>query len=238
MPEPRHLCLVDGDRAQRQALADYLERQGLAVTTLSQAEDLLQLLPRRRPDLAVLAIRLPGLDGLQACQRLRAGGDRLPLILTGAGDDEVERIVALELGADDCLRPPFSGRELLARVNAVLRRAGPPPAPPAADEPPVALGEWTFHAGSRCLRRGGQTRVLRTVEFALLAALTGQPGQVLARERLLARWQARPDAVMLRSVDAAVMRLRKLIEPDPATPRYIRTVRGHGYLFVPYADAC
>lgn len=235
MHEPKHLCLVDSDGPHRQALADYLERQGLAVTTLSQAEDLLQLLPRRRPDLAVLAMRLPGLDGLQACQRLRAGGDRLPIILTGGADDEIERIVGLELGADDCLRPPFSARELLARVNAVLRRAGPPPAPPPPEDHPVALGEWSFHAGSRCLRRGGQSRVLRTVEFALLAALTSHPGQVLARERLLAHWQTRPDAVLLRSVDAAVMRLRRLIEPDAAEPRYIRTVRGHGYLFVPCA---
>lgn len=233
MPEPRHLCLVDADRPRRQALADYLERQGLAVTTLASAEDLLQLLALRRPDLAVLATRLPGLDGLQACQRLRIGGDRLPVILACDADDEVERIVALELGADDCLRPPFSARELLARIHAVLRRAVLPPPPPPAEDRPVALGDWTFHAGARCLRRGGQTRVLRTVEFALLAALTARPGQVLARERLLANWQSHPDAVMARSVDAAVMRLRRLIEPDPAAPRFIRTVRGHGYLFVP-----
>jgi two-component system phosphate regulon response regulator OmpR len=235
MPEPIHLCLVDADRPRRQALADYLERHGLVVTMLASAEDLLQLLARRRPDLAVLAARLPGLDGLQACQRLRAGGDRLPVILAGEADDEVGRIVALELGADDCLRPPFSARELLARIHAVLRRSAAPPAAPAAEEPPVALGDWTFHAGARCLRRGGETRVLQTVEFALLAALTARPGQVLPRERLLANWQARPDAVMARSVDAAVMRLRKLIEPDPAAPRFIRTVRGHGYLFVPFA---
>lgn len=232
MPARRHLCIVDADRRRRQRLSDYLERQGLTVTLLSQVEPLLQGLPRHRPDLAVLATPLPGLDGLQACQRLRARGDRLPIIVTPVSDDEVERILALEMGADDCLRPPFSGRELLARVHAVLRRCEARPAP-AAETPPVALGGWTFHATSRCLRRGPQTRVLRTVEHALLAALTAQPGQVLARERLLAHWHARPGGVTPRSVDAAVMRLRRLVEPDPAQPRYIRTVRGHGYLFVP-----
>lgn len=232
MPARLHLCLVDADAGRRQLLSDFLERQGLAVTRLSQAEELLQSLPHRRPDLAVLALRLPGLDGLQALQRLRARGDRLPVILTTACDDEVERILGLEMGADDCLPPPCSGRELLARVHAVLRRCEAPPAPATAIAP-VALGDWIFDAAARCLRRGPQTRMLQTVEHALLAALTAHPGQVLGRDRLLAHWHAKPGAVTPRSVDAAVMRLRRLVEPDPAAPRHIRTVRGHGYLFVP-----
>ena len=227
MPPCRHVCLVDTDRNRRLALSSDLERRAITVTPLAQAGDLLRMLPQCRPDLAVLATRLPDLDGLEACRHLRAGGDRLPLILITGTDDEVERIVGLELGADDCLGPRVSGRELRARVEAVLRRCHPSPTP-AREDGPVAVGEWTFHVATRCLRRGAQTRALRAVEHALLAALTAHPGQVLARERLLCQWPARPDAVLARSVDAAVMRLRRLVEPNPAEPRHIRTVRGHG----------
>jgi two-component system, OmpR family, phosphate regulon response regulator OmpR len=221
MPERPRICLLMTDRPRRLALAEALCRHGQDVTPLAEPDEL-QRLPQP-PDVVVL-------DSLAALQRLRGHDRRLPVILAATADDELERILALELGADDCLRPPLSGRELLARVQAVLRRhVRPPPAEPA----PVPVGAWTFDAGARCLRRTGQTRLLRSVEYALLAALTAHPGQVLARERLVAQWRARPEAVLPRSVDAAVMRLRKLVEPEPAAPRHIRTVRGHGYLFVP-----
>ena len=178
---PFHLYVVEDDTAMRDMLAAYLERQGLAVTAMPSAEELLRRIDRLRPDLVVLDVNLPGMSGLQACQKLRAAGDRLPIILLTAQSDEVDRVLGLEMGADDYLGKPFSARELLARIRAVLRRAGQP----------------------------------------------------LSRERLLAATHQRSDVVAERTIDVAVMRLRKIVEPDPAMPRFIQTVRGHGYMFVP-----
>jgi two-component system phosphate regulon response regulator OmpR len=213
-------------------LSGYLQRQGLAVTPVGSAEQMLRQMPHARPDLIVLDVGLPGMSGLQACQRLRVDDDRVPIILLTAHGEEIDRVVGLEMGADDYLVKPFSARELLARIRAVLRRAAPPPAPLPAT-PVVHLGDYRFVAEARSLLRGHEVRVLNTVEFALLAELTRQPGQPVSRERLLAASHAQAEAVLLRAVDAAIMRLRKLVEPDPGAPRFIQTVRGQGYMFVP-----
>ena len=236
---PFHFFVVEDDPALRDMLTAYLERQGVQVTPLGSAEDLLQRMHRSRPDLVVLDIGLPGASGLQACQRLRAEGDRVPIVLLSALGDEIDRVLGLELGADDYLVKPFSARELLARAHAVLRRmVNVPGVPLPGTQQVVALGTHLFHVASRCLQRGDEIRMLNTVEYALLAELTAHPGVPISRERLMAASHSRQDAVLLRAIDAAVMRLRKLIEPQPNLPRYIQTVRGHGYMFVPgVADA-
>ncbi|MGY0195297.1 response regulator [Leptothrix sp. BB-4] len=230
---PYHLYVVEDDAALRDMLAGYLEKQGLVVTTMPSAEDMLHRIHRLRPDLIVLDVGLPGLSGLQACQRLRAEGDRVPVILLTARSEEVDRVLGLEMGADDYLVKPFSARELLARIHAVLRRAVNPPGATVVARDAVQIGDWCFEPGTRSLRRGEELRVLNTVEYALLVELTGHPGLTLSRERLLAASHSREDAVALRAIDAAIMRLRKLLEPEPAQPRHIQTVRGLGYMFVP-----
>ncbi|MDB5820398.1 MAG: Two-component system response regulator [Rhizobacter sp.] len=233
MSKPYHVFIVEDDASLRSMLCDYLEKQNLAVTAMASAEDMLRRIERLRPDLIVLDVSLPGMSGLQACQKLRGDGDRVPIIILTARSEEVDRVLGLEMGADDFLGKPFSARELLARIHAVLRRAIVLPGLPQAASAPVAMGDAVLDMGARCLRRGDLTRVLSTVEFSILAELVGNPGVVVSRERLLAVSHVRSESVLLRAVDVAVMRLRKLVEPDPALPRYIQTVRGQGYIFVP-----
>jgi two-component system, OmpR family, phosphate regulon response regulator OmpR len=234
MSKPYHLFVVEDDASLREMLTTYLEKQGLVVTTMPSAEDLLKRIHRLRPDLIVLDVGLPGMNGLEACQRLRLEGDKVPIILLTARSEEVDRVMGLEMGADDYLSKPFSARELLARIRAVMRRAIAPPGLTSMQQPSVNIGEFVFSPATRSLHRGQEVRVLNTVEFSLLAELVGSPGVPVSRERLLAASHGRGDTLLLRAVDTAVMRLRRLIEPDPSEPRYIQTVRGHGYMFVPH----
>jgi len=233
---PHHLFIVEDDPALRDMLTNYLEKQGLAVTAMSSAEELLRRIHRLRPDLVVMDVGLPGMSGLEACTRLRAEGDRVPIVLLTARSEEVDRIVGLEMGADDYLGKPFSARELLARVRAVLRRTDSAPGVPRGSVQPVRIGDYTFAPASRSLHNGDDVRVLSTVEYSLLAELVASPFVPVSRERLLAAVHGRTDAVLLRTIDVAVMRLRRLLEPDPAEPRYIQTVRGRGYMFVPFVS--
>lgn len=234
---PYHLYVVEDDTALRDMLTTYLEKQGMVVTAMPSAEDMLHRIHRLRPDMIVLDVGLPGMSGLQACQSLRAAGDRVPIILLTARSEEIDRVLGLEMGADDYLGKPFGARELLARIHAVLRRAVPTPGTALAGHVPVWVGNFEFRPGERSVHRDGQARVLNTVEYALLAELTANPGVPISRERLLAASHVRVDSVSLRAIDAAVMRLRKLLEPDPGMPLYIQTLRGHGYMFVPQGMA-
>jgi two-component system, OmpR family, phosphate regulon response regulator OmpR len=234
--KPYHLFVVEDDPAMRDMLAAYLEKQGLAVTSMPSAEDLMRRIHRLRPDLIVLDVTLPGASGLDACRRLRAEGDRVPIILLTARTEEIDRVLGLEMGADDYLGKPFSARELLARIRAVLRRANTTPGVPVAGDAEVAIGGMTFVPQTRSLLGpDGALRVLSTVEYTMLAELVTNPGVPISRERLLAASHGRDETLLARTVDVAVMRLRKLVEPDPAMPRYIQTVRGHGYMFVPHS---
>jgi two-component system phosphate regulon response regulator OmpR len=232
--KPYHLFVVEDDHALREMVASYFEKQGLVVTAMATAEEMLKRINRLRPDLVVLDVGLPRMSGLQACQQLRAEGDRVPIILLTARTEEIDRILGLEMGADDYLGKPFSARELLARVRAVLRRSTNTPGVPVGGSEPVRIGEHLFVSASRSLHRDGEVRVLSTVEYAMLAELVLNPGVPVSRERLLAASHTRTDTLLLRTVDTAVMRLRRLLEPDPSEPRYLQTVRGHGYMFVPH----
>jgi two-component system, OmpR family, phosphate regulon response regulator OmpR len=233
MTKPYHLYVVEDDAALRDILRDYLEKQGMVVTAMHSAEELLKRMNRLRPDLVVLDVTLPGMSGLQACQKLRADGDRVPIIILTARSEEIDRVLGLEMGADDFLGKPFSARELLARVHAVLRRAVSAPGLPVLNRAPIQFGDNQFDISARCLVRRGELRVLGTVEFAVLAELINNPGVAISRERLLAVSHSRAETLLMRAVDVSIMRLRKLVEPDPAQPIYIQTIRGHGYMFVP-----
>jgi two-component system, OmpR family, phosphate regulon response regulator OmpR len=237
MNRPYQVHLVDVDTPARTALRSYLEANGLGVTPLGSAEELLRRMDRLRPDLVVLEMLLPGMGGLRACQQLRGAGDRVPLIFITSRGDEVDRVLGIEVGADDLLVKPVSPRELLARIHAVLRRTLVPPGLPMFAMQPVAIGRQSFDPTVRCLHHDGRQHMLSTVEFAVLAELVGSPGVAMSRERLLAASHSREgQTLQLRAIDVVVMRLRKRVEPDPAEPRFIQTIRGHGYMFVPGPD--
>ena len=183
----------------------------------------------------VLDLMLPGEDGLAICRRLRGQGERMPIIMLTAKGDDVDRIVGLEIGADDYLAKPFNPRELVARIQAVLRRAPAretPGAPSAASET-VAFGAFTLNLGTRSLARGDEPVTLTTGEFALLKVLAQHPRQPLSRDKLMELARGREFGAFDRAIDVQISRLRKLIEADPSKPAFIQTVWGFGYVFVP-----
>ncbi len=232
---PDRLAIVDDDTRIRELLHRYLSQEGFEVLLAENGQRLDRLLLREPVDLIVLDLMLPGEDGLSICRRLRASGDRTPIIMLTAKGEDVDRIVGLELGADDYLPKPFNPRELLARIHAVLRRRPHPEAPgaAAADKAVVHFGPFVFDLGQRILTRDGVEVPLTTGEFAMLKALVRYPRQPMSRDKLAQLARGREFEPFDRSLDVQVSRLRKLIEPDPANPRYIQTVWGVGYMFVP-----
>jgi two-component system, OmpR family, phosphate regulon response regulator OmpR len=232
-PSNTLLFVVEDDPAARQMLCDYLSRQGFDVIAMGSAEELLQRIHRNRPDLVILDVSLPGMSGLQACQQLRHQGDRVPIILLTALTEEIDRILGFEMGGDDYLGKPYSPRELVGRVRAVLRRVGLQlgSLSTAAD---IAMGHIVFQPHARCLTWGdGRQMTLGSVDYALLFELATNPQVVVSRERLLAAAHGNSHTFLPRTVDVAVMRLRKIIEPSPAEPRHLQTVRNRGYVFIP-----
>lgn len=232
---PARLVVVDDDSRIRELLKRYLSQEGFEVLLAEDGQRLSRLLLREAVDLIVLDLMLPGEDGLSICRRLRTGGDNTPIIMLTAKGEDVDRIVGLELGADDYLAKPFNPRELLARIHAVLRRRPRPDAPgaAAADKAVVQFGPFTFDLGRRTLVRDGVNVALTTGEFAMLKALVRHPRQPLSRDKLAQLARGREFGPFDRSLDVQISRLRKLIEPDPSNPRYIQTVWGVGYMFVP-----
>jgi DNA-binding response OmpR family regulator len=236
-PAPR-ILVVDDDVRLRDLLSRYLTEQGFQVATLADAKELDRRLQRDPPALVVLDLMLPGEDGLAVCRRLRGAGEAVPIIMLTAKGDDVDRIVGLEMGADDYLPKPFNPRELVARIHAVLRRHGERPAPGApTPSGRIAFGPFLLDPAARTLSSGGRTIHLTTGEFALVMVFAKHPRQPLAREKLMHLARGRDHEAFDRAIDVQVSRLRKLIEPDPANPRYIQTVWGFGYVFVPADDA-
>ena len=177
---------------------------------------------------------LPKEDGLSILRRLRGTGENVPVILLTAKGDEIDRIVGLEMGADDYLPKPFNPRELVARINAVLRRKGSQPAgAPDAEERIVSFSDCELNLGTRELKRAGQPVALTTGEFALLKTLVTHARHPLSRDQLMELSRGRDHEAFDRAIDVQISRLRKLIEPDTDKPRFIQTVWGHGYVFVP-----
>jgi two-component system phosphate regulon response regulator OmpR len=234
--ETRHkILVVDDDLRLRQLLERYLSDQGFAVKAVPDSEAMDRALARELYDLLVLDLMLPGEDGLAICRRLRGQESSLPIIMLTAKGDEVDRIVGLELGADDYLPKPFNPRELVARIHAVLRRrvAPPPPGTPASEEEPVCFGQVSVNLATRELTRDNVTTLLTTGEFSLLKVLLEHPRQPMSRDKLTELARGREYEVFDRAIDVQMSRLRKLVEDDPAKPRYLQTVWGFGYVFVP-----
>ena len=176
---------------------------------------------------------LPGEDGLAACRRLRARDETLPIIMLTARDEAVDRVIGLEMGADDYVGKPFDPRELVARIEAVLRRGTQPPGAPDTKGGVFNFGECSFDRGSRQLSRAGEVVALTSGEFALLNALVANAGRPMKRERLLELTRGDESESFDRAIDVQIHRLRRLLEADPAHPRYLQTVWGVGYVFVP-----
>ena len=232
-PTPK-ILVIDDDPRLRDLLVRYLSEQGFAVQALPDARELDKKLQRDPPHLMVLDLMLPGEDGLAVCRRLRGSGEMVPVIMLTAKAEDIDRIVGLEMGADDYLPKPFNPRELVARINAVLRRHTERLAPGApAVEGKISFGPYRLDLTTRTLTRGETVVPLTTGEFGLLKVLAMHPRQPLAREKLMMLARGRDHDVFDRAIDVQVSRLRKLIEADPSAPRYIQTVWGFGYVFVP-----
>ena len=230
------ILVIDDDPRLRDLLVRYLTEQGFQAQALADARELDKKLQRDPPHLLVLDLMLPGEDGLAVCRRLRGAGEMVPVIMLTAKGEDVDRIVGLELGADDYLPKPFNPRELVARIHAVLRRHTERFAPGApAVEGKISFGPYRLDLTTRTLLRDDTAVPLTTGEFGLLKVLATHPRQPLAREKLMLLARGRDHDVFDRAIDVQISRLRKLLEADASAPRYIQTVWGFGYVFVPDA---
>ena len=228
------ILIVDDDVRLRGLLQRFLEEQGFYVKGVADAEQMDKALSRELFSLIVLDLMLPGEDGLSICKRLRQRGDDVPIIMLTAKGDDNERIEGLQLGADDYLAKPFNPQELDARIRAVLRRrVRDLPGAPSRDQEEISFGPWTLNLGTRILSRDGKEVGLTTGEFAVLKALAQHQREPLTRDKLMNLARGREWSAMERSIDVQVSRLRRLIEEDPSRPRYLQTVWGVGYVFVP-----
>ncbi len=226
-----HILIVDDHREIRDAVRRYLEKNGFRATAARDAGEMDARLAAGRFDLIVLDVMMPGEDGLSVCRRLSAGGDTPILMLTALGE-ETDRIVGLEIGADDYLPKPFNPRELLARIKAILRRRRrAEPVAGSLSGQKVKFADWVLDTDRRLLTHvgNGREQALTTAEFKLLTAFLERPRFVLSRDQLLDLTSGREAQVFDRTIDNQVSRLRRKIEPDPAKPVIITTVRGGGY---------
>jgi len=228
-----HVLALDDDPHIRDLLATYLAQNEMRVTAVADGNGLNETLSREAIDLVVLDLRLPGEDGMQIMHRIRQRSSIPILLLTGVAE-EADRVMGLELGADDYLTKPFSPRELLARIRALLRRARTQAtvAERVAEVRAWRFGEWELNVGLRKLRGpGGRLVDLTNGEFSLLAALLSAPQRILSRDQLLELSRLHNAEVYDRTIDVQILRLRRKIEEDPSRPKYIRTERGAGYVF-------
>jgi len=232
--ETTKILVVDDDMRLRALLERYLVEQGFIVRSVANFEQMTRLMERENFHLLVLDLMLPGEDGLSICRKLRQQENEIPIIMLTAKGDEVDRIIGLEMGADDYLPKPFNPRELLARIRAVLRRkAKDVPGAPTQEETLVKFGPFSFNLATREMKKDDQLMPLTSGEFAVLKVLVSHAREPLSRDKLMNMARGRDYSAMERSIDVQVSRLRRMIEDDPANPRYIQTVWGLGYVFVP-----
>jgi two-component system, OmpR family, response regulator len=238
MDPAQHILFVEDDPEIRTLVADFLSANGYRVSVAREGREMDRILSVSRVDALILDIMLPREDGLSLCRRVRAQST-LPIIMLTARGSETERIVGLEMGADDYLPKPFSTHELLARLRALLRRAqavarGPRPARDSV----LTFAGWRLDLDARRLHRADGTRVtLTSGEYELLVAFCEHPNRVLTREQLLDLTRGRSAVPFDRSIDIQVSRLRRKIEPDPRDPTLVQTVRAGGYIFTPQVVA-
>ncbi|MES2194047.1 MAG: response regulator [Pseudomonadota bacterium] len=233
-----NILVVEDDRETRTLIAKYLRANACHVTTANDGREMVRAMTDRRVDLLILDVMLPGEDGLSLCRKVRAASQTPIIMLTARGED-VDRIVGLEMGADDYLAKPFNPRELLARINAVLRRqAAAQTASTTPGATALVFQGWRIDLRLRELRNPAGARVAMTsAEFDLLRTFCERSGRVLSRDSLLDLTQGRNAGSFERSIDVLVSRIRRKIEPDPIEPVLIKTVRSGGYMFTPTVDA-
>jgi DNA-binding response OmpR family regulator len=219
------ILVAEDDPKQANLIRVYLERDGHSVLVVGDGRRALEQSRARRPDLLVLDVMMPAVDGLDVCRILRADSD-VPILLLTARSTEDDKLLGLDIGADDYVTKPFSPRELAARVRALLRRAGKGAPGEAAVR---AVGDLEIDAGRFEARVGGRPVLLTAKEFGILEVLAAEPGRVFTRAQIIDRAFGFDHYVLERTVDAHVMNLRRKIEADPAAPRYVRTVYGRGY---------
>lgn len=230
--ETATLLVVDDDPEIRELTQAYLSQQGFTVACVDSGETMDAYLEDHQADLIILDLMLPGEHGLNVARRLKNAGD-IPVIIVSAQGDDVDRIVGLEVGADDYIAKPFNPRELLARVRAVLRRARRDRETAGGVENEVRFGPFVLDLAAHSLLRDGQPVPLTSGEFDLLAILADHPNKVLHRDRILDLLTGAERSPFDRSIDVRVTRLRSKIEPDPSRPIYIKTIWGKGYMFCP-----
>jgi len=235
MEQADHILVVDDDREIRQLVASYLEKNGLRATAAADGREMRAVLEASSVDLIVLDVMMPGEDGLTLCRNLRAGRHRaIPVLMLTARDDQTDRIIGLEMGADDYLTKPFAARELLARIKAVLRRTRmlPPNLQVTEASRLIAFGRWRLDTTARHLLDPDDTVVaLSGAEFRLLRVFLDHPNRVLNRDQLLNLTQGRDAEHFDRSIDLLVSRLRQRLQDDAREQSYIKTVRSEGYVF-------
>jgi two-component system OmpR family response regulator len=230
-----HILVVDDDPEIRRLLSQYLEKNGYRVTAVAEGAGMRMTLERTRVDLIVLDLMLPGVDGLELCRDLRAGSKlpaKVPIIMLTARGDEMDRVLGLEMGADDYLAKPFSARELLARIKVVLRRVRDLPSDPLAEDPErLAFNGWTLDTRTQHLiAPDGLVVPLSQAEIRLLQTLLRHPNRALTRDQLLELTQGREARPFDRSIDVLIGRLRRHLGDDAREPELIKTIRGRGYM--------
>jgi len=229
MQESAHLLIVDDDREIRDLLTRFLQKHGFRVTAAADGREMMHAFDGGRFDLVVLDLMMPGEDGLSLCQKVRARSP-VPVIMLTAMGEETDRIVGLEVGADDYVTKPFNPRELLARIKAVLRRTQTA-SPAAAEGGRFHFADWILDVPQRSLSSAdGDEADLTSGEFDLLQVMVERPNRVLSRDQLLDLTKGRAATPFDRSIDVLLSRLRRKIEPDPKVPRLLKTVRGGGYM--------
>ena len=232
----QHILLVDDDSVVRDVTREYLQARGYAVSVLHDGLALQRRLQIERPALVILDIMMPELDGISALRALRASGDDIPVILLTARNDVIDRVIGLELGADDYLGKPFDPSELVARIRTVLRRRGNPVSSAPESRAPYRFGPFEVNFPARELRRDDESIALRSSEFAILKLFVNHAMTILTRAQIIEKLYGHGGAYRNRSLDVSIWRLRRLIETDPSEPRYVQTVWGHGYVFVPQGE--
>ncbi|KXD42933.1 two-component system response regulator BfmR [Pseudomonas aeruginosa] len=230
-----HILIVDDDREIRELVGNYLKKNGLRTTIVADGRQMRTFLEANTVDLIVLDIMMPGDDGLLLCRELRVGKHKAtPVLMLTARNDETDRIIGLEMGADDYLTKPFSARELLARINAVLRRTRmlPPNLTVSESSRLIGFGQWQLDTSARhLLDDAGTVVALSGAEYRLLRVFLDHPQRVLSRDQLLNLTQGREADIFDRSIDLLVSRLRQRLGDDAREPEYIKTVRSEGYVF-------
>ena len=231
------ILLIDDDAKLGELLEAFFQRFDLDLKVALDPEAGLSMLASVEPDLVILDVMLPGQDGFEVCRTIRKSS-AVPIIMLTARGEVTDRIVGLEIGADDYMPKPFNPRELLARIKAVLRRrVQEAPGAPSMAENNIVFGEYELNLATREMMKGDISMPLTSGEFAVLKALVTHPREPLSRDKLMNLARGRDYSALERSIDVQVSRLRRMLEQDPAKPRYLQTVWGLGYVFVPEGKA-